>query len=345
MHPSVRPIPQRNEVMVKLSRSVSALLVAAAASLAPAAAWAGWTNGACGSTAPFDTMGTWGSGTTCYSLMTAGASGFVTGINTAEYTQGTAHGTGSGTFVAFSRVKGQGDGTQEQGYNSTANVLNNDNTNTFNHAIKIGDVGFKDGGMVFNLDINEQNNATGRFLNLDDIQIFISTKADQAVTTFTSGILNLTDAQLVYRMDIAGTANALSTGTKPLVGKPPGDALDNTVVMDYSLGAGQGQSDMTLFVPQSFFYDALDLLFPGGWTSSMGNNTFVYLYSAFGSNPNNADANYEEWSYQKGLGTPIPPNEVPAPAPLALLAVSAVAAGLVRRRTSKPAQRAEHALA
>jgi hypothetical protein len=84
--------------------------------------------------------------------------------------------------------------------------------------------------MRFLLSINEPNIAAKRLLNLDDIQIFVSTIANQSVTSFTGGILDLASASLVYRMDAGG---------------------DNTVVLDDSNASGPGKTDMTLDISKS----------------------------------------------------------------------------------------------
>ncbi len=164
------------------------------------------------------------------------------------------------------------------------NVPDRDQTDTWDHEISIGQVGFIDIGgtlqMRFILDINEPNAADKQLLNLDEVQIFVSTIPNQSVTSFNSGVLGLASSALVYRMDLGGD--------------------NNTVILNYNNASGQGETDMTLDVPKTQFDSALANL--GLTTAAAKNNAYIYLYSAFGSVPNINDGNYEEWAKQ-GTGS------------------------------------------
>ena len=122
---------------------------------------------------------------TC-NLWTNGSSWTVEG---ATYTQMPDQPTGTGFIDSFVRVGGA-NMPIVKGYNTTVNgVFQNLSDDTFNHQITVGQVGVVTVGgvnvMRFLLDINQISAGNGAKLNLDDVQIFISTKANQSVTTFT----------------------------------------------------------------------------------------------------------------------------------------------------------------
>ena len=182
-------------------------------------------------------------------LLTVGTSGT---INGAQFVQGNG-GSGTGIFPAFVQISGSGaafepPNTVRQGYNTTVNnTFDNGSSATFNHEITVGSLPVVNVAGVayyaFLLDINENNNATDRFLSLDDVQIFTSATANQSSETLPPAL-----GTPRYQMD-AGA--------------------DSVVVLDYTLNPGSGQYDMELRVPVTAFAGAL----PGD---------FVYLYSKFG---------------------------------------------------------------
>jgi PEP-CTERM motif len=226
----------------------------------------------------------------CTNLLTAG--GVCTDTyngSTATYTQVAPQPTGTGYIDSFVRIGMPGGGpgnTVMEAYNTTANVLNNSNDDTFNHEITFGQVGLLTVGgqtfMRFLLDIN-QTSANPK-LNLDDVQIFISTSANQSVTTFSgSGVLGLTNSQLVYRLD----GNGLP-------------AADDKITLDYSLNSGSGSGDMTLDIPIALFNAAFTAGGSAYDTTAEKNGAFIYLYSKFGSMPFTNNDGFEEWTYVKG---------------------------------------------
>ena len=190
---------------------------------------------------------------TFVNLMTVGSSGT---INGAQFVQGNG-GSGTGTFPAFVQISGSGaafdpaNPNVRQGYNTTVNgTFDNGSSGTFNHEITFSQLPtISVGGALyyaFLLDINENNNATDRFLSLDDVKIFTSTTANQSSEALPPNL-----GTLRYDMD----------------GAPDGNS---TVVLDYTLNPGSGQYDMELRVPVGNFAGALG-------------TDFVYLYSKFGT--------------------------------------------------------------
>ncbi len=226
-------------------------------------------------------------------LTTAGASGY---INDAFFQQIAPKATGTGVINSFVQVGANTNVTQA--YNTTVNgVLNNGSSDVFNHALLLSDVPVVNLGgknyRQFFLDINQ--NSAHPLLSLDEIQIFQSSAANQSVTTFSSGILNLASSNLVYQLDALG---------------------DTYIKMDYSLNHGSGSGDMFAYILDSKF------------TSS---DPYVYLYSKFGQNYAN-NAGFEEWATLKkktdggGGGTSV----VPEPATMALFAPALL--GMIVRR-------------
>ncbi|MBI4355957.1 MAG: PEP-CTERM sorting domain-containing protein [Candidatus Omnitrophica bacterium] len=169
-------------------------------------------------------------------------------------------------------------------------TLDNGASDVFNHAIMITDVPRVtiDGIQYreFLLDINQNASDNPSLLSLDEIQIFLSGTANQSVETFTGGILDLTDASLVYRLD-AGS--------------------DSWIKMNYTLNHGSGSGDMFAYIPETLFANVYT-----------GSNKFVYLYSRFGENHVNNDG-FEEWAVREGGGPEPGPDAGPTiPEPTSL---------------------------
>ena len=146
----------------------------------------------------------------------------------------------------------------------------------------------------FLLDINQTGESS--LLSLDEIQVLQSSTPNQSVTTFSSGIVNLANRFLVYRLDNGG---------------------DNWIKLDNNLSAGSGKGDMSMFIPASFF---------------TGSGQYVYLYSKFGVNIVNNDG-FEEWS--KGVGNDDNTggeNPIPEPGTMLLLGTGLAALVGTRRK-------------
>lgn len=188
-------------------------------------------------------------------LTTSGSSG---SINGTLFVQADPQPTGTGFIDSFVRLN-DNDGSVS-GYNTTVNnVLNNLSDDTHNHALLLTDIPVVDiSGTIYRqflLDINE--NKPKSLISLDEVQVFQSSIANQSVTSFTGGVVDLV-GDLVYQLD-------------------PG----NTVLLDYALNSGSGSGDMFMYIPDSFFGFGQD---------------YVYLYSEFGIDLANEEAGFEEWA-------------------------------------------------
>jgi len=256
---------------------------------------------------------------TMYDLTSAGAAANIGG---AVFTQVAALPTGTGYIDSFVRLRANQ--ALIEGYNTTVNnVFQNDSSDTFNHEITLGQIGFIDlngplnaGGIVmrFLLDINQTK--TSSHLSLDDVQIYISKTPNQSTTNVPSL------GRLVYGMDTA---------------------TDNRVELDYALNNGSGSGDMTLDIPIEMFLAAFGS--GNGYdTADDQNGAYIYLYSKFGSVNGNNDG-FEEWTHYQGtpIGEPpcnpavqdCGPREIPEPSALALISLGllgSVVAGRFNRR-------------
>lgn len=263
-------------------------------------------------------------------------------INGATYTRTDTQPTGTGYIDPFVRVGMQGSAGKEvvHAYNTTVDgVLNNSNEDNWNHEVTIGQMQIQGSGNAaffrFLLDINQNQGGTGELLNLDDVQLFISSNPNQNVTTFTAdGQIQLASSTLVYRMDDPGTSSAPT----PCKGKNGNCAVydgSSRVTLDYSLNSGSGSGDMYLDIPVSMFNAAFAAA--GLTTDAQKNGAFVYLYSKFGSDPFTNNDGFEEWAFlaktDNGGGGFSGGTPEPATVLLAGLAVVAARSASKRRKT------------
>jgi len=225
--------------------------------------------------------------------------------------QGTANGaiyvwvdsqsTGTGVIEPFLRVQAN---DIEQGYNHSlgGNVPWDTKQGTWTHDLQLSDLVLGTGAFAgyyqFLLDINENNNEIGRFLELNQVQIFSrSTPIASAPNDFS------TVGTLRYNSDVGAQG-------------------DSTVNLDYSRNPGSGAGDMFMYVPVSFFAGVLP-------------SDYIYFYSLFGGAdapggpglPADSDAGFEEWALLKTTTT-VPDGGMT----LSLLGCTLVGVGMLRRK-------------
>ena len=193
--------------------------------------------------------------------------------------------TGTGVIDPFVRLQNNG---LEQGYNTSAsNMPFDEKPGIWTHDLRLSDMGGRvvDGVPYYEflLDINQASGGDNRLLSLDAIQIYTSPLGGQSTTNVASL------GALRYNLDAGG---------------------DNWIKLDYSLNSGSGSGDMHMLVPVSLF-------------ATTSSNSFVYLFSAFGTH-HSANAGFEEWAASRD------PVQVPAPGAFALIGVGTFA--MARRR-------------
>lgn len=255
-----------------------------------------------------------------------GAIGDFDTINGATYTAVEAQPTGSGYIDSFVRVRDASSSTV-QGYNTrVAKTYQNDGSETFNHEITVGEIGFLDlngadveGGVVmrFLLDINQTGSSP--LLLLSEVQIFLSLtpNQDNEDDLANGELAHLLNSAIVYQMD-------------------DGD-VSNGALLNYDLNGGSGSGDMILDIPIEMFAGAFDAL--GLDTADLQNGAYLYLYSRFERN----NDGYEEWTHFQGepIGQPpcVPtpefpcgPNFIPEPNSMLLFGLGLLGSALVAKR-------------
>lgn len=179
-------------------------------------------------------------------LTAIGSSGF---INGAEFIQGTINPTGTGVYKPFLRLQHNG---AEQGFNTSASSVLDNKAGIWTRDLLAATIPTitVDGKKYreIRLDINENNNRTGRYLSLDSLEIYLE---DEGGISTKAGLTNLK-----YSMD------ALQ---------------DHYVKLDYTLASGSGWDDMSVFLPEEIFagarsssYFYLYSRFGGAYSSDAG---------------------------------------------------------------------------
>jgi PEP-CTERM motif len=245
--------------------------------------------------------------TTGNDLTTAGAS---TNIGGAIYESADSSGSvGTGDFPAFVKINGNADCVS--GYN-TDGTLEFDTNNAPIIMFTLDTMNVVSGPdgtgsyVEFILDINQTKE--NPLLSLDNVQIYVS--ASSTLTGLDASACTLAGVGCVYNMD--GGSN-------------------EAILLNYTLNNGSGNGfDMSLFVPTSVFS-----------TVSDPSKTFVYLYSEFGGVGGLYKENdgAEEWAYNRCPAgqtcLTIPPQQVPEPATVGLIALAMLACvAVVRRRNT-----------
>jgi len=191
--------------------------------------------------------------------------------------------TGTGVIQPFVRIQAK---PTEEGYNTDGPIEFDTKDHTgqnWTHSITLSQVPIVTINGVqyreFLLDINETDSKVGRFLSMNEFELFQSTSNvltgfDRTSHTFSTPGTAITNQ--VYDLDLGVNG-------------------DQLVKMDYSQASGSGSGDMFVYVKNSFF---------------TGVGQYVYLYSKFGT-PDASDAGFEEWATRPG---PNNPPAVPLPA-------------------------------
>jgi hypothetical protein len=224
-------------------------------------------------------------------------------INGAIFTNTGLQSTGTGVIDPFLRLQANG---SEAGLNSNEgqnDLFADTKAGIWTNDITLGDIGVTTINsieyFVFLLDINQTN--ANPLINLDILKLYTRATSitdgnqDDPVSDLEGGA-----ATLAYDLDAGG---------------------DNTVKLDYSLNSGSGSGDLFVYVPTSLF--------------GAPDSSFLYMHTAFGSNPNVTNDGFEEWSTVGGTRPPhVPDNGTTA----ILLGTGLIGLAILSRRRMSTVQ-------
>lgn len=158
---------------------------------------------------------------------------------------------GSGVFRDLYRISPSGQATTEQGFNR-AGTMDTSVPNGFDPYLKFGELiqDASQSSYIFVIDINESNNATDRYLSVDDLKIWVGGTSDP--TTLPNSL-----------------SSAMTTLGVPAYDMNP-SGQQNFVLLDATLSSGSGGGDLFVFVPKSFF------------PQNTAANANIYIYTKLG---------------------------------------------------------------
>ncbi len=229
--------------------------------------------------------------------------------------------SGSGQYGSYLKADGQG-GVGEGLSNGDNGTYNNQSGVSLNNSLLLAPANLGNSYWSFSLDINENNNAQGRYLSLDDLKVFVTSTQVTAAQATTLAQLQQFAGNPVWDMDDGTWSGGVQTVTR-----------NRTLLLDYNLvSGGSGNDDVLWLLPQS--------LIPAG------PNVYVTIYTRFGTifSLNGAsfsgrdyteDAGGEEWRTVSGLTINIPPPVPEAGTGVAALALALGVADQIRRRRGK----------
>lgn len=264
-----------------------------------------------------------------YNGVAATTSGVISNtMGTVKFQVDSTQPAGTGVFNPFLRLDVKGNGSEEQGYNTSATITENGHGNTvttrkvldnmspvnWTHDVLISSLALTADNLYyqFKLDINEPGADKASLLSLDGLMLFSTSIASQS------------GEKLDNKGDIFNGNNGI-VGTK--LWDMDADA-DSSVLLDAKRGGtgpGSGVADMMMLVDRA----VIDRVAGNG-------EQYLVLWSRFGLSQGagantaltTADAGFEEWSYSGKTGngnctTNCGGGTVPSPGtvPLALLAL------------------------
>jgi len=230
---------------------------------------------------------------TCPCLLTTTGVSFVYGD--VIFWQGApGYATGTGTFKPFLRLNSNK--AVESGINTQVPQGDADH---WSHPLRLSDIPIVEypvgsGNLYreFRLDINQAN--SDPLLSLDQLKVYKATGDISALDAYNPGLTDSADGS--FNQNPAGLVitNLWNLDNPAFVPAGCGAGADEYFLLDYTLGNGQGESDMFALVPLEYNPEC-------GYNPGDTNcNTWMFFYSMFGrTNDYGNNANIEEWAVRE----------------------------------------------